>query len=100
MVFLWRYYVCVNIAGFAIAGIDKFVAITSSLFGFRRVSEYTLLCLAAAGAFPGQSVAFTIFNHKHRKSSFRHAFVFATCVHLLVFFVLWKLGFMYFFFRP
>ena len=99
MIFLLKYYFYVNIAGFAIAGFDKFVAVSNlkEYFGIRRVSESTLLTLAAFGAFPGQSIAFTLFSHKTRKSSFRHAFVFATGVHLLSFLLLWQSGYIRYF---
>ena len=127
MLFILRYYLWVNTAGFALAAFDKFVAMSFSVTPFQRISESTLLVMAAIGAFPGESVAFACFNHKTRKrewgavpcddavvplltriplpilrlmwsESFRHAFVFATACHLLLFLLTWQLGFMRFFF--
>jgi uncharacterized membrane protein YsdA (DUF1294 family) len=73
-----------------VACFDKFVSVSS--FGLRRVSERSLLMFAACGGFPGASVAFVLTNHKTRKQSFRHAYVFAVGVHVLVFFLFWQLG--------
>mmetsp|Transcript_59418 Transcript_59418/g.119237 ORF Transcript_59418/g.119237 Transcript_59418/m.119237 type:complete len:100 (-) Transcript_59418:59-358(-) len=99
MLFITRYYIWVNIAGFVLAAGDKFIATTSAYLNLRRrVAESTLLLVAAAGGFPGESVAFALFNHKTRKQSFRHAFVFATAVHLLLFLFLWRAGFMVYLF--
>mmetsp|Transcript_65582 Transcript_65582/g.147987 ORF Transcript_65582/g.147987 Transcript_65582/m.147987 type:complete len:105 (+) Transcript_65582:46-360(+) len=93
-----RYYWWINVAGFALAVFDKFVAVTYKAFGLRRISEGTLLILASLGAFPGESLAFVLFDHKTRKKSFRHSFVFATACHLLLYFVAWQFGLMRLFF--
>jgi len=68
MVFLVTYYVRVNLIGFVVAAFDKFAAVSSSILPLRRISESSLLILAALGAFPGQSAAFMLFDHKTRKS--------------------------------
>lgn len=90
MLIITRYYLWVNVASFVVACFDKFAAV--SPFGLRRVSESSLLIFAAFGGFPGASVAFTLMNHKTRKHSFRHAYVFAVGVHVLLFFIFWQLG--------
>lgn len=93
MFFVLQYYLWVNVAGFVVATFDKFVAWSSKVFGMRRVSESTLLLLAASGAFPGESISFIMFNHKTRKDSFRRSFVFATAIHLFLFLAGYPLGF-------
>jgi uncharacterized membrane protein YsdA (DUF1294 family) len=82
MIFLLRWYLAINLAGFLLAAGDKFAA---KLESAQRVPESTLLVLAGLGAFPGESLAFSLFRHKTRKQSFRHAYVFATFSHFALF---------------
>ena len=90
MIALLQYYLAVNITDFLCAAGDKLSAkLSTEEFPLQRVSEASLLLLASAGAFPGASLAFKCFNHKTRKHSFRHAYVFATLLHFVLFTLFW-----------
>jgi uncharacterized membrane protein YsdA (DUF1294 family) len=65
---LLSYYKYINIIGFLLSGIDKLISI-NHLFKINRISERTLLVLAALGAFPGETIAFIAFSHKTRKGT-------------------------------
>ena len=84
MIWLLRYYFTLNAVGFLLAAGDKFAAKLQAYVDVQRVSEVYLLVLAGLGAFPGEYLAFSLFRHKTRKHSFRHAYVFATLMHFVL----------------
>lgn len=66
MFLMFYYYFYINLFGFALSGLDKLISVIQ-IVKFSRISEKSLLVLAALGAFPLQTVAFIVFNHKTRK---------------------------------
>lgn len=63
--------ITVNIAVFALMGIDKFQAMR----GHWRIPESTLLMLAVLGGTPMMVAAMALFRHKTRKYTFKMALV-------------------------
>ena len=68
MFLLFLYLVIINIVAFAAYGIDKRRAVRH-LF---RISESTLLCLAAVGGSAGAFIGMRVFHHKTRKPKFKY----------------------------
>ena len=97
MIFMLQWYFFINIVGFLFAAADKLLAKVQDHVRVHRISERSLLLLAAAGAFPGESLAFNIFHHKTRKQTFRHSYLFATFVHFMFFTFLVTTGWIRFF---
>lgn len=57
-----------NVIAFVVFGVDKWLA----RLEWRRVSERTLIVLAALGAGPGAWLAMELFRHKTQKTKFRY----------------------------
>lgn len=70
MTLLWFYLAAINLALFAVMGIDKAAAKNRC----RRVPERTLLALAVLGGSVGGIVGMLAFRHKTRKAPFRFGF--------------------------
>jgi Predicted membrane protein len=75
-------YVIINLISFIAYGVDKSKAKKDK----RRISEKTLLLLAAAGPF-GAVAGMRKFRHKTKKSKFKLVYV-ALMVHILLLLVL------------
>ena len=69
---VWAYVATINVVGFVMYGLDKFLAKRSWL----RVPESLLHILAFAGATPAAIVAQQLFWHKTTKRSFQVMFWF------------------------
>ncbi len=67
---IWAYIATINVVGFVMYGLDKFLAKRSWL----RVPESLLHILAFAGATPAAIVAQQLFWHKTTKRSFQVMF--------------------------
>lgn len=67
---IWAYIATINVVGFMMYGLDKFLAKRSWL----RVPESLLHILAFAGATPAAIVAQQLFWHKTTKRSFQVMF--------------------------
>lgn len=85
MMFTLRWYLLINIIAFSFAAIDK----TCAKLRISRISEKTLLFLAAFGGFIGELVAFRIFNHKTRKAAFHQSFALAVVAHVVLIYYFW-----------
>lgn len=70
MTLLWFYFAAINLALFAVMGIDKAAAKNRC----RRVPERTLLALAVLGGSVGGIAGMLAFRHKTRKAAFRFGF--------------------------
>lgn len=70
-----------NIVSFALFGIDKTLARTTR---GKRISEQTLLLIAAIFASLGALFAMVIFNHKTAKAKFRFSIPAFVFVHTLI----------------
>lgn len=81
-VLIWL--LAINIVAFAAYGIDKYKAVRGKF----RISERTLLLLAAAGGAVGAYAAMRIFRHKTLKKRFSAGVPLMLTLHLLCF-VLW-----------
>ncbi len=57
-----------NVVAFLLYGVDKWLA----RLGWRRVSERTLVGIAALGAAPGAWLGMLFFRHKTLKPKFRY----------------------------
>lgn len=75
----------INIVAFAAYGIDKYKAVRGKF----RISERTLLLLAAVGGSYGAYAAMRIFRHKTLKKRFSVGVPLMLTLHLLCF-VLWS----------
>ncbi len=70
MTLLWFYLAAINLALFAVMGIDKSAAKNRC----RRVPERTLLALAVLGGAAGGIAGMLVFHHKTRKPAFSFGF--------------------------
>lgn len=66
MLYLWAYFVFINLLSFGAFGVDKYKAIKQK----RRISELDLLVVTALGGFIGSIGGMTLFKHKTIKSTF------------------------------
>ena len=66
MMYLFYYFICINIFSFFIYGIDKFLAVHNK----RRVRELFLHLLSLLGGFLGCILGMMFFRHKTRKLRF------------------------------
>ena len=66
MELLFLYLVCVNVVAFFLYGADKWKAKKGKM----RISEKSLLCVAALGGSVGALVGMYTFHHKTRKAKF------------------------------
>lgn len=84
----WPWYVtlffAINLATFAIYGLDKLLAAS----GTRRVPERTLHLTAFLFGSPGALLAMNVFHHKTRKTSFQLGLALLVLVQVLVVFSL------------
>ena len=64
--YLYAYFLLINIAAFAVAGYDKYLAVNGKF----RIAEKTLFTLAVFGGSVGLLLAMFIFRHKISKTSF------------------------------
>lgn len=76
----------INIVSFTVYGIDKYRAVRRKF----RISERTLLLLAAVGGSVGAYVAMRIFRHKTLKKRFSAGVPLMLILHLLCFALLCK----------
>ncbi len=65
---VWAYLILVNIAAFALYGIDK----QKAKLGMWRIPEKTLLGIAIAGGSIGAIAGMKFFHHKTRHAQFRY----------------------------
>lgn len=63
---IFYYFLIINILGFIITGIDKWLAVKNQ----NRISEKKLFSLALAGGTIGALVAIQVFRHKTQKAAF------------------------------
>jgi len=83
-------FVAINVATFALYGLDKLLAV----FETRRVPERTLHLTAFLFGSPGALLAMIAFRHKTRKTSFQLVLAVLVLVQaLIVMYFLWKEGF-------
>ncbi len=80
---IWAYIATINVVGFVMYGLDKFLAKRSWL----RVPESLLHLLAFAGATPAAIVAQQLFWHKTTKRSFQVMFWLIALVQVAVVYV-------------
>ena len=64
--YLYTYFLLINIAAFAVAGYDKYLAVNGKF----RIPEKTLFTIAFCGGSVGLLLAMLIFRHKISKTSF------------------------------
>jgi len=83
--FLFSFFLLLNIYTFIVYGIDKRAAIRAST----RVSEFTLVLLAALGGWCGAILAQRTWRHKTSKKSFQIKFWIATLINLIVVLIIW-----------
>lgn len=69
-----------NLAAFALFGLDKSFAKSTK----RRISERTLLAVAALAASPGALLGMVLFNHKTSKPLFRYGVPTLFAIHAAV----------------
>lgn len=81
---LYAYLIVINVAAFAVYGLDKKRAIA----GEWRVPEAALLALAAVGGSVGALFGMQTFRHKTRKSKFRYGVPAMMFLHLAIFWLL------------
>lgn len=86
MPYVLRYLVLINLVTLIAYGVDKSLARARK----RRISEFSLLFLAAIGGAPSAWLACQLFRHKTIKASFRFQLVVATVVCATLLFVTWK----------
>ena len=80
---IWAYIATINVVGFVMYGLDKFLAKRSWL----RVPESLLHLLAFAGATPAAIAAQQLFWHKTTKRSFQVMFWLIALVQVAVVYV-------------
>lgn len=85
--FLFWYFLVLNLITFFIYGLDK----AKSAMGAWRVSERRLLSLAILGGSLGAILGMKIFRHKTRKNSFLLAFILILVIQTgLVYFLFFR----------
>ncbi len=67
---IWAYLAAINASTFGVYGLDK----QQARLGRRRVPEWALLTMVAAGGSPGGWLGSRAFRHKTLKTSYRVAF--------------------------
>ncbi|MBI3820492.1 MAG: DUF1294 domain-containing protein [Planctomycetes bacterium] len=75
-----KFFILYNFAVFLAVGLDKFLAGHSR----RRISEASLLIVAALGAAPGLWAGMLLFRHKTRKSLFLAGAVLALATSIAI----------------
>ena len=80
------YLIAMNIAGFLFMGIDKWKAKKRAW----RISEATLLLIAALGGAAGSMLGMHLFHHKTRHWYFLYGIPAMLVIHILLFLFLWK----------
>lgn len=84
------FFAAINVATFAIYGLDKLLAVTQS----RRIPERTLQFTAFLAGSPGALLAMKVFRHKTSKTSFQFVLAILVLVQVLIILaILWKEGF-------
>ena len=81
---VWSYIAAINVVGFAMYGLDKFLAKRSWL----RVPESLLHILALAGATPAAITAQQLFWHKTTKRSFQVMFWLIALVQVALLYII------------
>lgn len=81
---LYAYLILINVAAFAVYGLDKKRAIAEEW----RIPEATLLGLAAAFGSVGALFGMQTFHHKTRKPKFKYGVPALLLVHLGLFYLL------------
>ncbi len=80
------YFIAMNVIGFLLMGIDKWKAKKRAW----RISEATLLLIAALGGALGSMLGMHIFHHKTRHRYFVYGIPAMLAIHILLFLFLWK----------
>lgn len=80
------YFIAMNVIGFLFMGIDKRKAKKRAW----RISEATLLLIAALGGAAGSMLGMHLFHHKTRHWYFLYGIPAMLVIHILVFLFLWK----------
>ena len=82
---LWLWLLVINVLALAVYGLDKVLAkIKEHAPKARRISEKTLLLLAALGGGPGAWLAMELFRHKTQHRSFRICIPLFTLIWIVV----------------
>ena len=79
------YFALINLAAFFIYGLDKWKAV----HGYWRISERTLLLLAATGGFAGAYLGMHIFRHKTKHKKFKYGVPLMGAVEVLYILCRW-----------
>lgn len=66
LTYLFAYFLLMNIAAFAVAGYDKYLAVNGKF----RIAEKKLFTIAFCGGSVGLLLAMLVFRHKISKTSF------------------------------
>lgn len=80
------YFIAMNAAGFLLMGLDKWRAKKRAW----RISEATLLLIAALGGAAGSLLGMHLFHHKTRHWYFLYGIPAMLVIHILLFLFLWK----------
>ena len=76
------YFIILNIAGFILMGVDKFLAIRHMY----RISEKCLLLTALFGGALGSTIAMYLFHHKTLHKQFAIGLPVMTVLHVVLYF--------------
>lgn len=80
------YIIAMNVIGFLFMGIDKWKAKKRAW----RISEATLLLIAALGGAMGSLLGMHLFHHKTRHRYFVYGIPAMLAIHILLILFLWK----------
>lgn len=80
------YLIAINAVGFLFMGLDKWKAKKRAW----RISEATLLLVAALGGAIGSMLGMYLFRHKTRHWYFRYGIPAMLVVHILIGLLIWK----------
>lgn len=80
------YLIAINAVGFLFMGLDKWKAKKRAW----RISEATLLLVAALGGAAGSMLGMYLFRHKTRHWYFRYGIPVMLVVHILIGLFIWK----------
>lgn len=83
MKYLYLYLIVMDLAAFALMGIDKYRAIRHRW----RISERALFLVAVLGGSVGGLLGMWVFRHKTRHSLFAIGLPLVLVIHLVLFFV-------------